>query len=304
MLVLNSNNVVAGSNNTTYQYKFSRNMIIKDEAEMAISSVTIPYSWYNITARYANNVMSFYFPTTAGYVAEQIVFDDGYYSVVDINARIQQECINEGYYLINASGQYVYYLTLLYNPTTYGVQLICQPVPTSLPSGWSQPSNWNGFPTTTLVPILQVDTAEFGKLIGFTTGLYPPNYSTITNYNVLNTFTPIGSNINNLIIRSSLVDNEIGFPTDIVDSMAITSTFGSNINYVPPVLKWVKLSAGIYQYFNITFVDQNLNNIYALDNNVCITLMIRNHGSVPPLEDKGLDLVEMKSNKISLNYNE
>jgi hypothetical protein len=297
MLVLNSNNVVRSSNNTTYQYKFSKNMMIKDEAEMAISSVTIPYSWYNVTARYANNVTSFYFPTTAGYVASQIIFDDGYYSVVDLNARIQQECINQGYYLINASGQYVYYLTLLYNPTTYGVQLICQPVPTSLPSGWSQPANWNGYPTSTFVPVFQVDTAEFGKLIGFTTGLYPPNYSTTTNYNVLNTFTPVGSNINNLIIRSSLVDNEIGFPTDIVDSMAITSTFGSNINYVPPVLKWVKLASGIYQYFNITFVDQNLNSIYALDNNVCITLMIHNKGNDPSLGEGGIK-------KISLNYNE
>jgi len=297
MLVLNSNNVVAGSNNTTYQYKFSRNMMIKDEAEMAISSITIPYSWYNITARYANNVISIFFPTSSFYVASQITFDDGFYSVTDINARIQQECINQGYYLINASGQYVYYLTLLYNPTTYGVQLICQPVPTSLPGGWSTPTNWNGFPTTTLVPILQVESAEFGKLIGFNAGNYPPNYSTTTNYNILNTFTPVGSNINNLIVRSSLVDNEIGFPTDIVDSLAITSTFGSNINYVPPVLKWVKLSAGIYQYFNITFVDQNLNSIYALDNNVCITLMIHNKGNDPSLGEGGIK-------KISLNYNE
>jgi hypothetical protein len=297
MLVLNSNNVVAGSNNTTYQYKFSRNMMIKDEAEMAISSVTIPYSWYNITARYANNIVAIYFPVTFGSAPLSITFDDGFYTVTDINARIQQECIKEGFYLINASGQYVYYLTLLYNPTTYGVQLICQPVPTSLPAGWSAPANWNGYPPTPTTPNLIITNAEFGKLIGFTTGTYPSSVSFPTYYNVLNTFTPVGSNINNLIVRSSLVDNEIGFPTDIVDSLAITSSFGENINYVPPVLKWVKISAGIYQYFNITFVDQNLNSIYALDNNVCITLMIKNVGNDPSLG-------EAMVKKISLNYNE
>lgn len=296
MLVLNSNNVVAGSNNTTYQYKFSRNMMIKDEAEMAISSVTIPYSWYNITARYANNTVTIYFPLTFGTAQSNITFDDGFYTVDDINAKIQQICIQEGFYLINASGQYVYYLTLLYNPTTYGVQLICQLVPTSLPSGWTQPSNWQGYPPTPTTPNLFITNAEFGKLIGFLPGLYPPNTAFTTDYNVLNTFTPVGSNINNLIVRSSLVDNEVGFPTDIVDSMAITSTFGSNINYVPPVLKWVKIASGIYQYFNITFVDQNLNSIYALDNNVCITLMIHNKGNDPSLG-------EMKRNKISLDYN-
>lgn len=298
MLVLNSNNVVAGSNNTTYQYKFSRNMMIKDEAEMAISSITIPYSWYNITARYANNELGqIHFPEGSGfYLAQTIQFDDGFYTVTDINARIQQECINQGFYLINASGQYVYYLTFLYNPTTYGVQLICQPVPTSLPAGWTAPSNWNGFPPVAAVPVCIITNAQFGKLIGFSTGTYPPSFVSSVAYNVLNTFTPIGSNINNLIIRSSLVDNEVGFPTDIVDSMAITSTFGSNINYVPPVLKWVKMSSGIYQYFNITFVDQNLNSIYALDSNVCITLMINNKGNEPSLG-------EMKRNKISLDYN-
>jgi len=298
MLVLNSNNVVAGSNNTTYQYKFLKNMMIKDEAEIAISSVTIPYSWYNVTARYRNNTVRFNFPTSgSGYIQQNITFDDGFYTVTDINSKIEQICINEGFYLINTLGQYVYYLTLLYNPTTYGVQLICQLVPTSLPTGWTEPAGWNGYPSTSVIPQLVINNAEFGKLIGFTTGSYPSILGVTNDYNVLNTFTPIGSNINNLIIRSSLVDNEIGFPTDIVDSMAITSTFGSNINYVPPVLKWVKMASGIYQYFNITFVDQNLNSIYALDNNVCITLMIWNKGNEPSLG-------EMKGNKISLNYNE
>lgn len=271
-------------------------MMIKDEAEMAISSVTIPYSWYNVTARYANNTVTLNFPITFGSAPANITFADGFYTVTDLNAAIQQACINEGFYLINASGQYVYYLTILYNPTTYGVQLIAQPVPTSLPSGWSTPANWNGFPTISTTPVLTITNAEFGKLIGFLPGLYPI-YGITTDYNVLNTFTPIGSNINNLIVRSSLVDNEIGFPTDIVDSLAITSTFGTNINYVPPVLKWVKIASGIYQYFNITFVDQNLNSIYALDDNVCITIMINNKGRDPSLGEGGIK-------KISLNYNE
>lgn len=296
MLVLNSNNVVAGSNNTTYQYKFAKNMMINDEAEMAISSITIPYSWYNVTSRYDNNTVTFYFPVPVDtFAITTITFEDGFYSVTDLNARIQKHCIDNGYYLINASNQYVYYLTLLYNPTTYGVQLISQPVPSSLPAGWSAPTNWVGYVSFPVNPSIQIPT-NFGKLIGFTSGIYP-TVGTDTNYNVLNTFTPVGSNINNLIVRSSLVDNQIGFPTDIVDSLAITSSFGENINYVPPVLKWVSLSSGIYQYFNITFVDQNLNSIYALDNNVCITLMINNKGKEPSLGEGGFK-------KISLNYNE
>jgi hypothetical protein len=157
--------------------------------------------------------------------------------------------------------------------------------------GTNYPSTTNlfgncGFPLVSRTPSIEILSNNFGTFLGFTTGLYP-NFGFTTDYNVLNTFTPVGSNINNLIVRSSLVDNEVGFPTDIVDSMAITSTFGSNINYVPPVLKWVKLASGIYQYFTITFVDQNLNRVYALDNNICITLMIHNKGNEPPLGEIG-----------------
>ena len=39
----------------------------------------------------------------------------GITTATDLNAYIQQICIQNGLYLINASGQYVYYLTLLYS---------------------------------------------------------------------------------------------------------------------------------------------------------------------------------------------
>ena len=55
-LVLNSNNVVAGSNNTRYKYTFIAPLEIKENAEMAISNITMPYSWGNITAKNNNNL--------------------------------------------------------------------------------------------------------------------------------------------------------------------------------------------------------------------------------------------------------
>ena len=51
-LVLNSNNVI-GANNNTYQYKFIQGGLnIKEDYEMAIGSLTIPYSWFNVTNLY------------------------------------------------------------------------------------------------------------------------------------------------------------------------------------------------------------------------------------------------------------
>jgi hypothetical protein len=183
-------------------------------------------------------------------------------------------------YLIDNNGNYVYYVTFLYNPTTYGVQLITSIVPTSLPAGWTQPTNWYGYPTLSRTPQVQLlSTSNFYQLIGFVNNTYYPITADIVNRSFISTSVPLGSYVNSLIIRCNLVNNSVGFPSDIIDTMPITSTFGSNINYSPPALKWVKLSAGTYQKLEIQFVDQNLNSIPILDNNVCISLLINNKGN-------------------------
>ena len=274
-LVLNSNNAI---NNSTFQYKFiNGSFTVHDEAELAISNIQIPYSWFNVTKAYNNNAITLTFPSLVPTVLT-ITFPDGFYTVTDLNAYIQQICIQNGLYLINASGQYVYYLTLLYNTTYYGVQVVAQLVPTSLPTGYTQPSNWVGYNTVSLTPQITISSNTFGTIIGFLAGTYPSVNT--ANASILNTFTPLGSNINSLVIRCSLVDNQVGVPTDILDTMPVTGTFGSNINYQPPALKWIKLTAGVYQYLTITFVDQNLNAIFAQDPNVTISLLLNNKGKV------------------------
>lgn len=278
-LIMSSANVVSGSNNTRYSYTFLNNSLtILDEAEIAISNFVIPYSWYNVTKAYDNMSFSFTFPTAASSgVTYNFSLAEGFYLVNDITAALQQFCILNGLYLINGSGLYVYYLTLIYNPTTYGVQVICSLVPTSLPVGWTAPAGWVGFNATSYTPTLTITNNNFGKIIGFAAGTYPSAPS-ITNRSFLNTFVPLGSNVNSLVIRCSLVNNAIGMPSDVVDTIPITSTFGSNVNYMPSALKWVQLQAGTYQKLEISIVDQNLNSMTILDSNVSISILIKNKG--------------------------
>jgi len=283
-LILNNNNVVSGSNNTRYRYKFNSPLEIKDEAEMTIANITMPYSWFNITTVNNNNRITFVFPFSGGAISYNFIMPDGCYSVTDINAFLQQQCIANGLYLIDENGNNVYYTTLLYNPSYYAVQVIIQTVPSSLPTNWTQPSNWNGYPTTTTKSPTISFSANLFTLLGYpflTLGTGTGNFS------FLSPLVPQGSIVNSLVIRSSIIDNDSGFPTDVLDVMPITSTFGANINYTPNTLKWVKCTAGTFQYFDIFFSDQNLNPMYILDNNVCISILLKNKG-----------------NKISPNINE
>jgi hypothetical protein len=71
------------------------------------------------------------------------------------------------------------------------------------------------------------------------------------------------------------VDNNVVMPSDIMDSCNINVPFGTNILYTPTFEKWVKLKSGNYSTLIFSIVDQNLNQIYSVDPNISITLMIR-----------------------------
>ena len=63
-LVINSNNV-ANSLNNSYEYKFKNgNFTIGEGSQIMITSLQIPYSWYNVSQRYANNSFKIYWPTS------------------------------------------------------------------------------------------------------------------------------------------------------------------------------------------------------------------------------------------------
>jgi hypothetical protein len=77
-------------------------------------------------------------------------------------------------------------------------------------------------------------------------------------------------------MQCSLISNRCTTPSDIIDSMPINDTsFGSNIIYNPSFEKFVSISDGTFNNFTFSFRDQNLNEIYARDPNVSITLIIR-----------------------------
>jgi len=283
-LVINNSNVVNTNTNATYEYKFiGGGFSVPDGMECMVSSAQIPYSIFNITEAYNNNRFRLSFPTGAlstTYTDFNITIPDGFYTIDDFNSYMQQYAISNGLYLINNVGENVYYTPAFYvNAVSYAVQMLLYTVPRSLPSGWSQPSNWIGYSTWTTdrTPHVHIlATSRFGDFIGFTTGTYPTPILRTTDYSVLSNKTPIGSYVNSIIIHSSLVNNPVVSPSDIIDAFQIVDTkFGSNINYQPSVEKFVRLTKGTYNSMIIYLTDQNNNPLTLLDNNLLITLLFK-----------------------------
>jgi len=284
-LVLNSSNVQNTNTNTTFKYSFIQGGFRVQDMEMCISSITIPYSFYNVSSYYNNRTFSLIFPTAATTTTISITLPEGFYTVTDINSYIQQVCIDYGAYLIDSTGNYVYYQQLVYNTTYYAVQLLLFSVPTTLPTGYSYATAGASgsiytsaikLPTTAYIPRLSLaSSGSIATIIGFAAGATYPTAVSTTSQSLKSTLTPVGSTVNSLVMECSLVNNSCASPSDILDSMPINDTaFGSNIIY-QPYTNFVSKSNGTYNNFTFSFRDQNLNEIYARDPNVSITLIIR-----------------------------
>jgi hypothetical protein len=281
-LVINGSNVVNALKNT-YRYDFINGTFeIAEGSEIMITSLQIPYSWFNITARNNNNIFRFYWPTASTtYNTFTITLPDGFYTTTSLNAYIQQFCVANGFYLIeNSTQNYVYYINVLFNPTYYANQIILKTVPTVIPAGFTAPANWAGYPTVSRTPYVEIlSTNHFGKFLGFTAGNYgilstaggPPTVA----YSVNSNQTPVGSTVNSLVIRCSLVNNNVSSQTDVVDAFAINGDFGRNLNFNNNIEKWIKLNAGRYSSFTVSIVDQNMNDIQILDSNILINFIVR-----------------------------
>jgi hypothetical protein len=268
-------------NNSVYTFAFQTGYTIKEGATLSVSSIIVPYSWFNITSVYGNNKFTYTW-VGASPVTYTVTIPDGFYSTADLNTYLQSVMITNGNYLLDSNGNYVYYIEFLTNQSAYAIQLLTYVVPLTLPTGYTNPGSMVFSSGTAYTPYITVPssttTNSFSSLIGFPAGQYPPTATQSTNYSYNGTLVPNTTPINSVIVKCNLVANNSKNPSDILDSFTFQNTaFGSNGVYMPTFPSRVALKAGTYNQLIITFVDQNFNTIYAKDPNTLITLLIENN---------------------------
>ena len=289
-LILNSSNVI-GNNNTEYKYTFNSSFTVEEDSQISVSQVILPYSFFNINSTFYNNAMFKYiwYYGNGSSVTYTVNISSGFYQVSDINQFLELFMISQNQYFTNTStGQNLHYISLSTNSTYYANQIICNVLPTSLPTGYTAPTagfNFNnsvnygycnsGYAYTPSIIIPSyISIYGIGSFLGFTAGTYPSTLKT-SSYNVLSNITPNSSPVNSIVMTCNLVNNEINTNSTILDSFPINSTFGSNITYYPTFPKWIKLNSGNYNSLTITLYDQNFRSIVAQDNNCLIALLFK-----------------------------
>jgi hypothetical protein len=292
IIVLNASNVIDDGTNSSYVYNFPNSIVLSDKY-IAVSTVSMYYSWFNIDTKYTNNILTYTWTSVATSTTYTINIPNGLYNVVDINAYCQFVMISNGHYLINNTGNNVYYFELLVNPNRYAIQINTFQVPTALPVGWSQPSNFPAYPNQTFNPIITIP-ANFNSIIGYIANFTsngninnaytPPTASISNNYvakNGAGTLSYLSNTYPNIQPNSSIflsisnINNPYSQPSSIMYSITPTVDIGANIIERPPNFMWVKLINGTYNNLRVQFLGIDKQPISLKDPNLTIILTIR-----------------------------
>ena len=236
--------IVEGAAGTTFEYpnKFVLRLptsgFQSNIDEVALKSLSVYFSWPNISAEKGNNTFSYIWP--AGPVTS-VVIADGIWTYPDVSSYLQQVMREAGHYLLDQNGQPVYYLSLQVNSTLYCLSLICTPLPATLPAGWTNPANVNLAAAASKCPQLVIP-ASLSKFTGFLPGTYPSVPQT-TVYGI-NSGVPQVSDVTSLNLICNLVDNSgFSMTPGILSSFVMASgqEAGTQINVMPNERDWVAI---------------------------------------------------------------
>jgi hypothetical protein len=186
-LIVNSSNVVANTNNSVFKYNFpAGNVEFMKGQKLALGSIQMYYSTFNITAAQGNNSFSYVWVDGREIT---ITIPDGFYEIATLNDFLHFCMVQQGHYLLDSAGNYYYFITLVVNSSTYQIDVNCFPISlatypvatytigtytasTITTSSPTTPVLWSR-PTTAITPMFRVLATNFRNIIGFQAGYYP-----------------------------------------------------------------------------------------------------------------------------------
>lgn len=270
-ILINTSNV-SSPNKNQYTYKFVGGGLELEPTKkhsIAVSSVTIPYSFFNISDIYNNRNFSLIVNGTT----YNINLPASFMTVDDLNKYLQWWFIQNNMYTLDVYGNYVYYMELEYNISRYAVETIFYPL--TLSAGGSNPNAGFTMSGNTMQLVISTANQNFGKLLGLSAGTYPTAPQTSTT-SIISNITVEGSPIQALNLCCNLVNNSISNTPDSFYAFTPSNTsFGSNITMQPPELLWCDLYSGRHMQLILTIRDQENREIQMRDSTVCIMLAIK-----------------------------
>lgn len=245
--------------------------------KVALQKCNIYRSWPTISS--TNNTFQLSWPTgTSTYtnVNVTIPINKNFETVDELNDYLKTVLIANGMYLINSTtGDYLYYMRFSANPTAYGVSLIQNLIPTSLPAGYSTPSGFAGFPTTSRTMKFTTDASKFNLLIGFAASTSFNGNTSATTFD--STFCPQLNPVSSVRINLNIANNPLALNNDstiIYTFTAKDTAWGEILTIEPNNLVYYDITTDSNQVV-VSFSDQDGNPLNVLDPQISVLLLIK-----------------------------
>lgn len=238
--------------------------------EVGISQFACYFSWPNLRAALANNTIGYIFNGTT----YNLTLPDGIYQISDISNFIQQSQLANGLYLVNNQGANVYYgPTIVANPVYYSCTVQSTPIPSALPSGWTNP---NAITLSGQTPQLIIP-AGMGTVLGFVAGTYPATPQTSA-YAVNGSAKPQITSVTSVNVGANFVAASPYNQTasTILSFTSQGSGSGTEITITPPQLLFFPCQPSPFINFVLTLYDQAGNQLnYMKDAQMSCNLLFR-----------------------------
>jgi len=306
-LILNSQNIVPNTNNSELVFAFPAGAItIKETQQVALATLQMYYSTFNITA--LNNNNTYQYVWVDGTIVN-VVMPDGFYTLDDINNFLQFTMIGNGHYLVSGSN-FVYLLNWITNPTYYTIELQVFPIDTTIATNnsWTLPTSptW-AIPTAQAIsPMINILNNSFTKVVGFQSGYYPQGPTSyaqavisgtppaqtqspafLTQQAYQSTTAPQITPLSSYVLTCNLINNNYSVPNNLLYSFAPQGLFGSQFTIQPNFPAYINVNPGQYQFITLKLLDQNLLPISIQDPNFVIQLIITDNVTDIVLSGKG-----------------
>lgn len=289
-IILNKSNIVPGTSGCCFSYRFPTTQMF-DGMQIALGNLAYNQSIFNITPALKNNTFSYIWnaatPETIQVDLLQKIpnsplstnsadfFPGGIFRLQDINAYLQYAMYYNKHYLIDDTGNIVYYISITVNRVYYGYEISCDPLPAVLPTGWSIPAGatWS-LPATDATPQLVIPSTNIQQLLGFPADSYP-TAAQATTFNQLSPNVPQINPTTSVLIACSLVDNNLQYPNQVFYAFINNDQIaGTPVDIRPNEYAFINLQDGPYNELQIRFLNQNFDPIAFHDAEITMNLLL------------------------------
>ena len=278
-LSFNQTNLISnptGGLNNFMQFQATQGGYNLKDYLMCLKNIVINYSFPSFT-----QAASFTYTWITGVQYTVNIPVNTTWEIADLNSLMESVMITNGHYLLNSSGNYVFYAQIIANSNYYKTTLQMQPFPIALPAGWTNPSAIV-FPVQPTYVQLTFNNTQVQNVLGFTAiGPYPPGQTpAVSNYSVNSQQAPQVCPYSSIQIWCDSLSAKDNNTPKLLDTFPVNVLYGQPIVYEPKFPSWVLCnSSATYNFINVYLLDQYGLPLTVLDPNWSMSILLKKANS-------------------------